>query len=92
MEKRIHLYVSRKNLLVWLAMLAMLASAVLRIVPACIFPDYAPGLWGELILPVAAVLLFIAIVLIGGDEMLYKTAIPMALMCLYYALRPHSLM
>jgi len=92
MEKRIHLYVSRKNLLVWLAVLAMLASAVLRIVPACIFPDYAPGLWGELILPVAAVLLFIAIVLIGGDEMLYKTAIPMALMCLYYALRPHSLM
>jgi len=92
MERRIHLYVSRKNVFVWLSVLALLASAAARIIPACIFPDYSPDLWGELVLPVAASVLFVAVVLIGGDEMLYKTAVPMFAMCVYYAIRPHSLM
>ena len=92
MERRIHLYVSRKNVFVWLSVLALLASAAARIIPACMFPDYSPDLWGELVLPVAASVLFVAVVLIGGDEMLYKTAVPMFAMCVYYAIRPHSLM
>ena len=91
MERRIHLYVSRKNVLVWLSMLAILASAVTRIIPACMFADYTPHLWGELILPVAAAVLFVAVVLIAGDEMLYKTAVPMFAMCVYYAIRPHTI-
>ena len=92
MERRIHLYVSRKNVFVWLSMLALLASAVMRIVPTCMFPGYTPELWGELVLPVGCTVLFIAIVLIGGDEMLYKTAVPFFGMCVYYAIRPHAVM
>jgi len=46
MERRIHLYVSRKNAFVWLMVLAMLASAALRIVPACMFHAYTPSVWG----------------------------------------------
>ena len=91
MERRIHLYVSRKNAFVWLATLALLASAALRIVPTYLFADYPPSLWGELILPVAATVLFILIVLIEGKEMLYKTAIPVFGMCVYYAIRPHTI-
>ena len=91
MERRIHLYVSRKNAFVWLMVLAMLASAVLRIVPACMFSSYNPTLWGELVLPVASTVLFILVVLIAGDEMLYKTAIPICGMCIYYAIRPHAI-
>ena len=87
MERRIHLYVSRKNVFVWLSMLALLASAVMRIVPTCMFPGYTPELWGELVLPVGCAVLFIAIVLIGGDEMLYKTAVPFFGMCVYYAIQ-----
>ena len=92
MERRIHLYVSRKNGFVWLMVLAMLASAALRIVPTCLFEAYQPNLWAELVLPVASTVLFVLVVLIAGDEMLYKTAVPVFGMCLYYAIRPHSLM
>lgn len=90
MERRIHLYVSRKNGFVWLAMLAMLASIVLRIVPTYLFSDYSPILWGELVLPIASTVLFMLVVLIAGDEMLYKTAVAVFGMCAYYAIRPHS--
>ena len=90
MERRIHLYVSRKNAFVWLMVLTLLASAALRIVPACMFDSYNPSLWGELVLPVTATVLYILIVLIAGDEMLYKTAVPVFAMCLYYAIRPHA--
>ena len=86
MERRIHLYVSRKNVFVWLSMLTLLASAVLRIVAGGIFSTYAADTWANMILPIAATLLFIAVVLIGGDEMLYKTAVPMFAMCVHYAI------
>ena len=91
MERRIHLYVSRKNAFVWLTAIALLASAVLRIVPTYLFDRYTPTLWGELILPVAATVLFVLIVLLEGKEMLYKTAIPVFGMCVYYAIRPHTI-
>ena len=91
MERRIHLYVSRKNGFVWLMVLAMLASVALRIAPIYLFDGYQPNVWWELVLPVAATLLYISIVLIAGDEMLYKTAVPVFGMCLYYAIRPHSI-
>ena len=92
MERRIHLYVSRKNGFVWLMVLALLASAALRIVPACLFDSYNPQLWSELILPVAATVLYILVVMIAGDEMLYKTAVPVLGMCLYFAIRPHTIL
>ena len=84
MERRIHLYISRKNAFVWLTVLALLASCVLRIVADCMFDAYAPDLWANLVLPIAAIVIFIGVILIGGDEMLYKTAVPMFAMCVYY--------
>ena len=91
MERRIHLYVSRKNAFVWLMALALLASAVLRIVPTYLFEGHVPALWSELILPNVATVLFVLIVLLNGKEMLYKTAMPVFGMCVYYAIRPHTI-
>ena len=92
MEKRIHLYVSRKNVLTWLMALCLVGSAVARIV----IPNMK-GVWDELkvwsqiVLPVAATLLYVLIVLLNGKEMFYKTAIPVWLMGLYYAIQPHAI-
>ncbi len=93
MEKRIHLYVSRKNVLTWLMTLCLVGSAVARIVIACMkgTGDQA-SVWSQIVLPVAATLLFVLIVLIGAKEFFYKTAIPVFFMAVYYAIRPHTLL
>ena len=71
MHNRIHLYVNRKHLTVWLMALCLLASSVVRIT------GYTGGSvgWG-LILPVFATVLYGVIAMIFGQEMFYKTAIP----------------
>ena len=74
MEKRAHLYVSRKHPCVWLTVLCMIASAVLRIV------WYNGDLWFGAILPITAAVLFALMVLLDGKEMLYRTAVPVWLM------------
>ena len=87
MEKRVHLYVSRKNVLTWLMALCMVGSAVTRIV-------FAGGkgtgdalyVWSQIVLPAAAALLYVAIVLLNGKEMFYKTAIPVWMMAAYSGL------
>ena len=84
MEKRVHLYVSRKNVLTWLMALCMVGSAVTRIV-------FTGGkgtgdslyVWSQIILPIAAALLYMLIALISGKEMFYKTAIPVWMMAAY---------
>lgn len=80
MEKRIHLYVSRKHPCVWLMVLCMIASMVLRIV------GYHGGLWFGAVLPVTAATLYALITIICGSEMLYRTAIPVWLMGLCAAI------
>ena len=81
MDKRIHLYVSRKNVLTWLMALCMIGSAVARIY---LFSGMEGiGAWSQIVLPIAAALLFAAIVLISGDELLYKTAIPAWMAAVY---------
>ena len=87
MERRISLYVSRKNILTWLCTLCLLASATVRIVLACTGVTQ-PGFWKELVLPTAATLLYILILLVWSKEMFYKTALPVWLMAVYYAVRP----
>ena len=87
MEKRINLYVSRKNVLTWIAAVLIVASAAMRIVLACM--DIVGGnVWTEVVLPVAATLLFVWILLVWGKVMFYKTALGVWFMGLYYALRP----
>ena len=81
MERRIHLYVSRKNVLTWLMALCLIGSAVARII---IFSGMeGVGTWSQIVLPVAAAVLYVLIVLINGKEMFYKTAIPVFMMAIY---------
>ena len=92
MEKRIHLYVSRKNALTWLMALCLVGSAVARIViPGLKGSGDSLEVWSQIVLPVAATLLFVLITLINGKEMFYKTAISVWMMGLYYALLPHEI-
>ena len=87
MEKRTHLYVSRKNVLTWLMALCMVCSAVARI---AIFGVKGTGdaqfVWSQIVLPIAAPLLFVLITLLDGDELFYKTAIPVWMMAFYAGL------
>jgi len=77
MEKRLHLYASRKNVLTWLMALCMVSSAVARIAFSGLKGSGdALYVWSQIILPVAASLLAAAIVMMDGEELFYKTAIP----------------
>ncbi len=87
MEKKTHLYVSRKNVLTWLMALCLAGSAVTRIVFACLKGSGEYGsVWSQIVLPVAAALVYLLIVLLNGDELFYKTAIPVWMATLYGAL------
>jgi len=81
MENRISFYVSRKNPLTWLMTLCLVGSAVAR---AFIFSGMeGVGVWSQIVLPIAAALLYVLIVLLNGKEMFYKTAIPVWMAALY---------
>ena len=81
------MYVSRKNVLTWLMALCMVGSAVARI---AINGGKGTGdslyVWSQIVLPIAATMLFMLIALLNGREMLYKTAIPVWMMAAYAAL------
>jgi NADH:ubiquinone oxidoreductase subunit K len=70
MEKRTSLYVSRKNVLTWLMALCLVCSAVARIV---IFGEKGTEdslyVWGQIVLPIAAALVYVLITLINGKEL-----------------------
>lgn len=75
--KREHLYVARKHSFVWLSALCMLASAAIGTilsVPHC-------GWW------IAAIVIYLLILLMSGDEMLYRTAVPVWMLCLMIPIR-----
>lgn len=84
MEKRISLYVSKKHPCVWLMVLWMIASVVLRVV------QYNGNLWFGAILPITAAVLYALITIICGSEMLYRTAIPVWMMGLCSAITSGS--
>ena len=86
MEKRIHFYVSRKNALSWLMALCLVCSAVTRIVIAGVKGSGDTlYVWSQIILPVAATLLYLLIALLDGKEHFYKTAIPVWMVAFYLA-------
>ncbi len=87
MEKRVSYFVSRKSLLVWLSALVMTASAVLRIAYSCGKGADAATVWFQIVLPVAACLIFVLMILLGGQERFYHTAIPAFLLAIYYSVR-----
>ena len=87
MENRVHFYVSRKNVLTWLMALCMVCSAVARI---AISGVKGSGdmfyVWSQIVLPVAAAVLYALIVLTNGKEFFFKTAIPVWMMAIYSAI------
>ena len=87
MKKNLHLYVSRKNVLIWLMTLCMAASAVTRIAFSGL-KGTGDGsfVWSQIILPIGATTLFALIALLNGENQFYKTAIPVWMMCLYAGL------
>jgi len=87
MERRISLFVSRKNALTWIAAACLLASAVMLIVVECLDGIPCVNPWSHVVLPVAAIALYILISLISGNEMFYKSAIPVWMIAGYYAFR-----
>ena len=87
MEKRKSFYVSNKNVLTWLMALCLVGSAVARIVIACMKGTGVHAMvWSQIVLPTAATLLFVLIVLTNGKEMFYKTAIPVWMIIVYAGL------
>ena len=89
--KRKSLFVSRKNALTWLMALCLVGSAVTRIViPSVKGTMESLEVWSQIVLPVAATLLYVLIALFNGKEMFHKTALPVWLMGLYFAIRPHT--
>ncbi len=84
MENRIHLYVSRKNVLTWLMVLCMVGSAVTRIAIPCMKGTWdSLEVWSQIVLPIAATLLYVLIVTVNGKEMFYKTAVPVVMVAVY---------
>ena len=74
MEKRIHLYVSRKHPALWLASLLMLGSVVARIFVFSQVED--THVWRQIVWPSVAMILFVLMAFLEGEEMLHRTAVP----------------
>ena len=87
MEKRVSYYVSRKSVLVWLSALVMTASAALRIAYSCGKGADASTMWFQIVLPVAACLIYVLILLLSGQERFYRSAIPAFMLAVYYGVR-----
>ena len=69
MKNRTNYFVSNKNVLTWLMALCMVCSAVTRIVFVGMKgTDSTLQMWSQIVLPIAAALLFALIVLINGKE------------------------
>ena len=81
MKNATRYYVSHKNVLTWLMVLCMVGSAVTRILFAGM---KGPDTWSQIVLPIAAALLFALITTISGKEQFYKSAIPVWMICIYY--------
>ena len=91
MKNRTNYYVSNKNVLTWLMALCMVCSAVARIVFIGMKgADSTLQVWSQIVLPIAAALLFALIVLTIGKEQFYKTAIPIWMICIYYCFVFHD--
>ena len=84
MDERVHLYVSRRNAFTWIMVLCFVYSFAAR---AWIFgfTKHAGtiSLLGQYLLPLAATLLYLLIVLLDGSECYYRTSIPVCMMAVY---------
>ncbi len=82
MEKKTHFYVNPKNGFTWLVALCMVCSAVARVLFVGV---KGADVWSQIVLPIAAVLLYGFICLVCGKEQFYKTALPVWMLSIYYS-------
>ena len=88
MERRKHFYIERKGVLTCLMALSMVCSAVARLAtPGLKGSGDALYTWSQIVLPIAAALLYAAIVVLRGHEQFYKTAIPVWMMAICTSIR-----
>ena len=84
MKKKNHYYVSAKNPLTWLMAICLVVSAVARIgINGVKGAGDSLDVWCQIVLPVVATLLYVAIALLNGKELFFKTAIPVWMMAIY---------
>ena len=74
MKKRVAYYVSRKNPLIWLAALVMLASAALRIANVCGKGADAKTVWFLVVLPVVGCVFYVLNILCNGSDRFYRSS------------------
>ncbi len=88
MEKRDFYYVSRKNALTWISAVLMLASVAAHIALYCVGGAvHGARMWFQIVLPSAAGIVFILIILIAGERHFYRTAIPVWMFAVAFAQR-----
>ena len=88
MKTRTVYWIPRINALVILSALCMICSAVVRIVWACGETAISrPTLWLQIFLPIAANLLFALMALTDGRDRLYRTAVPVWMGCVLFAVK-----
>lgn len=83
MKKRANYYVSGKNPLIWIAALLLVCSAGFRIAYFCEKGADTTTVWFQIVLPVAATLIYAAIILLDGKEHFYRTALPVFMIGIY---------
>ena len=88
MKKRTVYWIPKINALVILSAICMVCSAVVRIVWACGEDAVSrPTLWFQILLPIAANLLFALMALTDGRDRLYRTAVPVWMGCVFFAVK-----
>ncbi len=87
MKKRVAYYVSRKNPLIWLAALVMLASAALRIANVCGKGADAKTVWFLVVLPVVGCVFYVLNILCNGKDRFYRSSVPVILLAIYYGIK-----
>jgi len=88
MKKRTVYWLPKLGVAAILSMAFMLVSAVVRIVWACGEEELSRSVfWFQVILPLLANVVFIPIVLRDGKERFYRTAIPVWLGCVFFAVK-----
>ena len=88
--KREHLYVSRKHPCLWLMVLSMAASAAAAILSLRETVFTQIDLWCGVVLPCIAVIAYAGIAVCSGEEMLHRTAAPVLLLGLCFAVSSGS--
>ena len=88
MKKRTIYWIPKINVLVILSALCMICSAVVRIVWACGEDAISrPTLWFQILLPIAANLLFVLMAFTDSQDRLYRLAVPVWMGCVFFAVK-----